>query len=69
MNELGRILAKYADTPSMIRKEYLVQAYNLGKDVKQLIYFSFVFIRNIKFIDKDRTINNIEEEKQDLNEK
>ena len=34
MNELGRILAKYADTPSMIRKEYLVQAYNLGKDVK-----------------------------------
>lgn len=34
MNEVGRILARGAGTPSMIRKEYLVQAYNLGKDVK-----------------------------------
>lgn len=34
MNEVGRILVKGAGTPSMIRKEYLVQAYNLGKDVK-----------------------------------
>ena len=34
MNEVGRILAKCADTPSMIRKEYLIQAYNLGKNFK-----------------------------------
>lgn len=33
-NEVGRILAKGAGTSSMIRKEYLIQAYNLGKDVK-----------------------------------
>ena len=34
MNEVGRILAKGAGTPSMIRKEYLIQAYNLGKNFK-----------------------------------
>lgn len=34
MNEIGRVLAKGAGTPSMIRKEYLVQAYNLGKNLK-----------------------------------
>ena len=34
MNEVGRILAKCADTPSMIGKEYLVQAYYLFKNLK-----------------------------------
>ena len=34
MNEVGGILAKGAGTPSMIRKEYLIQAYNLGKNFK-----------------------------------
>lgn len=34
MNEVGKILAKCAGTSSMIRKEYLVQAYNLGKYLK-----------------------------------
>lgn len=34
MNEVGRILARGAGTPSMIRKEYLIQAYNLGKNFK-----------------------------------
>ena len=34
MNEVGRILAKGAGTPSMIKKEYLVQAYNLRKSLK-----------------------------------
>lgn len=34
MNEVGRILAKGAGTPSMIRKEYLIQAYNLAKNLK-----------------------------------
>lgn len=34
MNEIGRILAKGAGAPYMIRKEYLVQAYNLGKNLK-----------------------------------
>lgn len=34
MNEVGRILAKGAGTPSMIKKEYLVQVYNLWKYLK-----------------------------------
>lgn len=34
MNEVGRILAKGAGTPSMIKNEYLIQAYNLGKNLK-----------------------------------
>lgn len=34
MNEVGRILAKGAVTPSMIKNEYLIQAYNLGKNFK-----------------------------------
>ena len=34
MNEVGRILARGAGSPSMIRKEYLVQVYNLGKNLK-----------------------------------
>lgn len=34
MNEVGRILAKGAGTHSLIRKKYLVQAYNLGKYLK-----------------------------------
>ena len=34
MNEVGSILAKGASIPSMIKNEYLIQAYNLGKDVK-----------------------------------
>lgn len=34
MNEVGRILAKGAGTPSMSKNEYLIQAYNLGKDLK-----------------------------------
>ncbi len=34
LNEVGRILARGAATPSMIRKEYLIQAYNLGKNFK-----------------------------------
>lgn len=34
MNEVRRILARGAGTPSMIRKEYLIQVYNLGKNLK-----------------------------------
>lgn len=34
MNEVGRILAKGAGTPSMIKNEYLILAYNLGKNLK-----------------------------------
>ena len=45
MNEVGRILVRGAGTPSMIRKEYLVQAYNLGKNLKYL-FLSFIFLRN-----------------------
>ena len=43
MNEVGRILAKGAGAPSMIKNEYLIQAYNLGKNFKESnnIFFSF----------------------------
>ena len=34
MNEVGRILARGAGTPSMIKNEYLILAYNLGKNLK-----------------------------------
>lgn len=34
MSEVGKILARGAGSPSMIRKEYLVQVYNLGKNLK-----------------------------------
>lgn len=34
MNEVGRILVKGAGRPSMIKNEYLIQAYNLGKNFK-----------------------------------
>ena len=34
MEEVGRILAKGAGIPSMIKKEYLVQAYNIGKSLE-----------------------------------
>lgn len=34
MNEIGRILAKGAGTPSMIKKHYLDEAYELGNNLK-----------------------------------